>query len=270
MPLTENYIWFLFFLIAFISIYGYRLLYIRALKAYANTARIQSNPAALKKLNKKIKQGPPSFMSTLVGVLLSVAVVFTLYKYSEWNQIKTISKFQKIATTAMQNDCSTHCSIYGITQKELIGPQLEKDCCNGKGSNPDYIFTWQSDNPKVILKEHVNTFGTHADWIGTRVKEDIESTILVRNDMNIIIKRNQSMIDAAYQHALKTTPSMHGSFAIIHMTIAPNGQVTQSTILLTDINSVEFRKNLQKTFSNIRFNSGNFRTTEFTYRLRLQ
>lgn len=267
MPLTEHFIWFLFLLIAFASIYGYRMLHTRALKALATTARIQSNPKSLKKLNKQIKKKPPSFMSTLVGVLLSVAVVFTLYKYYEWNRIKTISKFQAIATTAMQNECTTHCSVYGITENNLIGPQLEQDCCYGGYSHPDYIFTWQSNNPKVILKEHLDTSGTNTVWVGTRVKEDIDSPILVRNDMGSVTQQNKNIIDAAYKHALQMTPSMHASFAAIHLIIAPNGQVTNSNIISTDINSVEFKNNLLKISSHQKFSAGKFQTMYFTYTL---
>jgi len=267
MPLHENLIWLLLFLFAVFSIYGYRILYAQALKAFANSARIQSNPKALKKLNKKTKQDTPSFILTLVGVFLSVSVVFSVYKYLESNRINTTSKFQAIATTAMQNDCTTNCSVYGITQDQLIGPQLEQECCYGR---PDYIFTWQSNDPKVILKEHVTTSGIDAVWLGERVQEDVESTILVRNDMNSIIRQNQNKIDNAYKHALNITPSMHASFAFIHLTIAPNGQVTHSNIILTDINSVEFKNNLLKIFNNLRFSSGPFQTMEFTYRVRLQ
>ncbi len=270
MLLTENLIWFLFFIIAFVSIYGYRLLNTSALKAFANTARFQSDPKSLKKLNKEINKKYPSVISTLIGAFLSVVVVFAIYQYFEWNRINTISKFQAIATTAMLNECTTHCSTYGITQNQLIGPQLEQDCCYGRDRHPDYIFTWQSDNPKVILKEHIDTTGTNAAWFGTRIKEDIESTILVRNDMDKIIQQNQNLIDAAYQHALEITPSMHASYAVIQLTIAPNGQVTHSNIVLTDINSVEFKNNLLKIFNNLHFSSGNFQITNYAYELQLR
>ena len=270
MPLTENFIWFLFVLIAFVSIYSYRILHTRALKALANTTRIQSDPKSLKKLNKQIKKKLPNFMSTLVGVLLGVALVFTIYKFYEWNRTKTISKFEAIATTAMQDECTVHCSSYNITQNMLIGPQLEQDCCYGLDNHPNYIFTWQSYNPKVILKENVNAFGTNAVWLGTRVNENIESTTLVRNNINSTIQQNQHMIDAAYTHALEITPSMHGSFAVIHLIIAPNGQVTQSEIISTDINSVDLKNNITKLFSSLRFSSGNYQIKHYTYYLQLK
>lgn len=270
MPLNEYLIWFLFFLIAFVAIYGYRIIHTRALTALANTTQTPSNLKSLKKLNKQVKKGLPSFMSTLVGAFFSVALVFGLYKYYEWNRTNTISRFQAIATTAMQNECTAHCSDYGITQNQLIGPQLEQDCCYGRDSYPDYIFTWQSNDPKVILKEHLDTSSINAVWLGARVKEDLESTILIRNDMSNVIQQNQNIIDAAYNHALEITPSMHASFAVIHLIIAPNGQVTNSNIISTDINSVEFKNNLLKIFSNLRFSSGNFQIMYYTYHLQLK
>lgn len=272
MPLNEYLIWVLFFLIAIVAIYGYRILYTQALKALANTARIQANPKSLKKLNKQIKKDYPSFVSTLIGALLSVGIVFALYKYVEGNRVNTISKYQAIATTAMQAECATQCSVYGITQSQLIGPQLEQNCCYGINSDPDYIFTWQSNHPKVILKEHVDASGANATWFGTRVKEDENtlSTILVRGDMSNVIQQNQNIIDDAYNHALSITPSMHASFAVIHLTIAPKGHVTESKIISTDINSIEFKNNLLKIFSNLHFSSGNFQTMYYTYHLQLK
>jgi len=270
MLLNEYFIWALFFLVAFVSIYGYRLLNTSALKVFANTARIQSDPKSLKKLNKAISKKYPSVISTLIGAFLGVVVVFSLYQYFESSRRDTISKYQEMATTAMQNECTAHCSVYGITQNQLIGPQLEQDCCYGLNSYPNYIFIWQSDNPKVILKEHIDTSGTNAVWFGTRVKVDVDPTILVRKDMNSIIQQNQNIIDDAYQHALTITPSMHGSFAVVHLTIAPNGQVTHSNIISTDINSVEFKNNLLKIFSNLHFSSGNFQITYYTYHLQLK
>lgn len=270
MPLTEYFIWFLFFLIAFVAIYGYRILHTRARTALANTTQTPSNLKSLKKLNKQGKKGLPSFMSTFVGAFFSVVLVFALYKYYEWNRIDTIAKFQTIATTAMQNECTINCAAYGITQNQLVGPQLEQDCCYGRESYPDYIFTWQSNDPKVILKEHLDTSGTNAAWFGTRVKEDTASTILVRGDMSNVIQQNQNIIDGAYKHALEITPSMHASFAVIHLMIAPNGQVTESSIISTDINSIEFKNNLLKIFSNLHFSSGNFQTTYYTYHLQLK
>jgi hypothetical protein len=270
MHLTDILIWFLLCLISLIAIYVYRVLHKRALKALANTARIQSNPKSLKKLNQQIKKSPPSFMSTLFIVFFSMTLIFSLYKYFEWNRLDTISKFQSIATTAMQNECTANCSVYGITQNQLIGPQLEQDCCYGRYHHPDYIFMWQSNNPKVILKEHLDTSGTNAVWVGARVKQDIESTILVRNDMGSVIQQNQNIIDVAYQHALTITPSMHASFVVIHLIIAPNGQVTNSNIISTDINSIEFKNSLLKIFNNLHFSSGNFQIMNYTYQLQLK
>lgn len=272
MPLNEYLIWVLFFLVAIVAIYGYRILHTQVLKTLANTARIKSNPKSLKKINKQIKKDYPSFVSTLIGALLSVGIVFALYKYVEGNRINTISEFQAIATTAMKNECTTSCAAYGITQAQLVGPQLEQDCCYGIFNRPDYIFMWQSDDPKVILKERVDTSGANAVWVGNPINanKDIESPILVRNDMDNVIQQNQNIIDAAYKHALQITPSMHASFAVVHLIIAPNGQVTDSSIISTDINSAEFKNNLIKIFSNLHFSTGNFQTTYYIYHLQLK
>ncbi len=286
MLLTENFIWFIFFLIAFVLIYGYRIINTKALKALVNSKSVQtrSNPKALKELQDEIQKDPPSFLNTFVGVFFSVGVVFALYKYSEWYRINTIAKFQSIATSAMQSDCTTHCSVYSITQSKLIGPQLERDCCYGKYSHPDYIFTWESNNPKVVLKEHVGNFGAIASWLGTRVQNNTTSNILptlnaatdnkptklTRSDMESVIQQNQPIINAAYHHALKVTPSMHGSRITIHLLIDPTGHVTNDNVISTDVNSLELRASLLHIFRNLQFSSGNFKTMNYIYNLELR
>lgn len=231
----------------------------------------------------------PSFKKTrsigqiIGGLVLIIGFIFLLIKSIQVNIANHIPEFQSMATPAMQKECEKNCSAYGVTLSSLIGPTTEESyCCTGKSGHINFLFSWHSNKPDVTLKVRIhkqdNRYPLTIEpyWIGNPISDNVMSNASIqepakrtRDDVQSVTQKNKMIIDAAYHHALKVTPSMHGSYMAMQLTIEPDGHVSNVQVISTDLNSTNLKNNLLNIFRNLKFSSGNFSIMNLTYRLNL-
>jgi hypothetical protein len=91
--------------------------------------------------------------NTLGGFIVFAIIVFIIFKVVTWSsnleRANAEADYEGKAFTAMVEECKKNCAAYGVTQESLIGPKVEYRFHTKY--RDDYIFSWHSNNPSVIL-----------------------------------------------------------------------------------------------------------------------
>ena len=104
-----------------------------------------------------------------IGIVLIIAIsVGLIVVYGSPFITKYVNRIEgekeKIAVIAMQKECESMCSTYGLVESELSGPVLVSEEAGRNSSN--YTFAWTSRNKKITLKVSVissSGASTHAE-----------------------------------------------------------------------------------------------------------
>lgn len=99
-----------------------------------------------------------------IFIIIFFVITLTLFwcfldRHSKESEAEGLRVNQQDAVMAMKAECARSCKLYGITQEQLIGPELEHNYT--RRWILDYIFSFHSESPAVTLKVHLYQNGAN-------------------------------------------------------------------------------------------------------------
>jgi len=216
--------------------------------------------------------------------IVAALVYLVVYEANRFDEMNQIAYYRNVATTAMENDCAQSCALYGVTIDHLIGPKLERaDMSEPHSGKRDFVFSWYSNKPKVILTEHVYNYDgkkwhdpelVDAKWTGvqlppppvpTGTTDDLAPHFTaLRPDFKKVIRSAMPEIKNAYMRAKLADPDMDGDVKV-HIIIDTYGQVDAASVVDSDLDNADFENNLVYIIKGLNFKSGQYATFDIVY-----
>lgn len=99
-------------------------------------------------MRKSKKNSIMDFIKILICIILCIGVVILMW-FTSLNESKADAKYESIAVSAMHKECELNCAAHGVSESELIGPQLKHE---GHGRNgPSYMLVWTCNKKHLTL-----------------------------------------------------------------------------------------------------------------------
>lgn len=100
---------------------------------------------------------PPAVQKgAVIFVILGIPLFFIYMNHlSNSTEKQYLKDSQQAVTSIMKAECAKNCAAYGLTESQLIGPELKKHWSNStRVSNgaADIVFLWHSNPPKTTLQ----------------------------------------------------------------------------------------------------------------------
>jgi hypothetical protein len=227
----------------------------------------------------------PSKKKYWIAAGCAVAGVYgVVYESNQFDAVNQIAYYRNVAITAMENDCAQSCALYGTSLDRLIGPHLEHaDMMEPHSGKRDYVFSWNSVQPKVTLMEHVYNYDGRkwfdpelidAKWTGAQLApapvpaastdDLVPHYTALRPDFKKVIRSAMPEIKNAFLRAKLADPDMDGDVKV-HIMIDTYGQVAAASIVDSDLDNADFENNLVYIIKGLTFKSGQYAPFDLVY-----